>query len=290
MTKKDYYGSIGMALSCTLFLEGALKKYKKAAGAIDDDTMRLIKEWNAILLTLLKDDKYKYGLGALGNKLIKKNAKNNDFVSRCVVDAHDASVQSLHYALRFQESVLFLNDKIQKNPNLSFCDLGCGLSPLGAVFQTKYNLSDVYCIDIIPEITDVYAEAAYKLGGKIPKFTSWAAVKQKTNDDKLNALVSVGCLPHMNIEEQKQYLCDINKYFDNFFVEIKYRTKDDILDTEGVFTLAELQKLRLNVENVDDIETAAIRSCLRYMLRFIRLKADRKDFLAEHSRSLFLSR
>lgn len=290
MIKKDYYGSISVALSCTLFLECALKKYKKDSSIIDDDTMRLIKEWNIILLSLLKDTKYKHCLGLLGNKLINSMSRNNGFIPRCIVGAHDVSVQSLHYVLRFQESISFLNNKIQKSMNTSFCDLGCGLSPLSAVFQTKYNLSDVYCIDVIPEIADIYTDAAYKLGGKMPTFISWDDAKRKTYDSKLNMLVSVGCLPHMSIEEQKQYLRDINKFFDNFFVEIKYKNKDGILDTEGVFSLEELRKLRLNVENVDDIETAAIRNCMRYMLGFIRLRADRKDFLVDHSRSLFLSR
>lgn len=293
MVKKDYFGSIGMALSCTLFLEGALKKYKKTAGVVDEDMLQLIKDWNKVLLTLLKDDKYKQGLGAIGNKLLKKTLMSKDFLPKCIEDAHDVSVQALHYALRFQESVAFLNSKLAENKDLSFCDLGCGLSPLGAVFQTKYDLSNIYCIDLMPEIAELYTEAAYKLGGKMPSFVDWEEAKnlaKKGKSTELNTLVSVGCLPHMDIDVQKQYLREINKKFDNFFVEIKYKQQDSVDGASTAFSLSELQKLRLDVENVDSIETAMVRNSVRYLMKFVHLKSNRKDFLENRSRSLFLSR
>ena len=174
-----------------------------------------------------------------------------------------------------------------------FCDLGCGLSPLGAVFQLKYNLPDVYCVDVAPEIADLYTEAAYKLGGKLPSFVGWDVAKRlakKDTDVALNTVVSVGCLPHMNLDTQKRYLHDINNKFENFFVEIKYKQQDGVRGEDNAFSLYDLQKLRLDVENVNNIETAVIRNAIKYLRRFIKLKDNRKDFLEDNSRSLFLSR
>lgn len=290
MTEKDYFGTIGIPLSCTLFLEGALKKYNRSTHSVDSDILNLVKDWNKILLSLLKDNIYKPALGILGNKLINRASSRKSFIPRCIEEAHDVSVQSLHYALRFSESVSFLKNKLQKDANLEFCDLGCGLSPLAAVFQAQYNLSNTYCIDTTPEIADLYTTAAYKLGGHIPKFIDWNTAKQMSSNNGLNTIVSLGCLPHMKLDTQKQYLRDINKVFTNFFIEIKYTNQSDTPGSNGIFTLKELQKMRLEVENIDNIETAAIRNSMRYMSAFVRLKSDRTDFLGNSCRSLFLSR
>ena len=284
---KNYFGTIGMALSCTLFLAGALKKYKNYVMPVDVDMIRTIDEWNKVLISLLQDKKYKSQLGDLGNKLVAYSSRCKDFSVRCVEDAPDASVQGLHYVLRFQENVKYLNSKY--NADLCFCDFGCGLSPLAVVFQQKYNLQDVYCVDIVPEIADLYTDAAYKLTGKIPSFIDWAEV-QKLSGKKINTITSIGCLPHMSKEVQKEYMKIINKKFHNFFLEIKYKKSDNVPNADNAFTLRELQELRVDVENVTDIETAMIRICLNYIRKFVRAKPDRRDFLINQSRCLFLSR
>ena len=107
MSNIDYFGKIGMALSCTIFLEGGLKKYKKYTALVDADMLCLIGEWNKILLSLLKNGKYRLDLGRIGNKLLKRTPELDSFVPRCIEECYDISVQSLHYALRFQESALF---------------------------------------------------------------------------------------------------------------------------------------------------------------------------------------
>ena len=204
MVVKNNFGSIGMALSCTLFLEGALNKYKKYTVSVNDDTVLLIKEWNNVLISLLIDPRYKTMLGNIGNKLIKFKSKCQDYAARCVDDAPDVNVQSLHYALRFQENIKFLNRKIKENERLSFVDFGCGLSPLSIVMQNEYSLVNTYCIDIVPEIADLYTNASYQLIGKIPEFIDWEYAKSENN--YINTIVSVGCLPHMPLNVQKEYL------------------------------------------------------------------------------------
>ena len=288
MVVKNNFGSIGMALSCTLFLEGALNKYKKYTVSVNDDTVLLIKEWNNVLISLLIDPRYKTMLGNIGNKLIKFKSKCQDYAARCVDDAPDVNVQSLHYALRFQENIKFLNRKIKENERLSFVDFGCGLSPLSIVMQNEYSLVNTYCIDIVPEIADLYTNASYQLIGKIPEFIDWEYAKSENND--INTIVSVGCLPHMPLNVQKEYLKTINKKFENFFLEIKYKKQDGIANSENAFSLMDLQKLRIDVDNVTDIETAMIKNSLIYLSKFVHAKPDRKDFLINQSRSLFLSR
>lgn len=288
MVVKNNFGSIGMALSCTLFLEGALNKYKKYTVSVNDDTVLLIKEWNNVLISLLIDPRYKTMLGDIGNKLIKFKSKCQDYAARCVDDAPDVNVQSLHYALRFQENIKFLNRKIKENERLSFVDFGCGLSPLSIVMQNEYSLVNTYCIDIVPEIADLYTNASYQLIGKIPEFIDWEYAKSENND--INTIVSVGCLPHMPLNVQKEYLKTINKKFENFFLEIKYKKQDGIANSENAFSLMDLQKLRIDVDNVTDIETAMIKNSLIYLSKFVHAKPERKDFLINQSRSLFLSR
>ena len=288
MVVKNNFGSIGMALSCTLFLEGALNKYKKYTISVNDDTVLLIKEWNNVLISLLIDPRYKTMLGNIGNKLIKFKSKCQDYAARCVDDAPDVNVQSLHYALRFQENIKFLNRKIKENERLSFVDFGCGLSPLSIVMQNEYSLVNTYCIDIVPEIADLYTNASYQLIGKIPEFIDWEYAKSENND--INTIVSVGCLPHMPLNVQKEYLKTINKKFENFFLEIKYKKQDGIANSENAFSLMDLQKLRIDVDNVTDIETAMIKNSLIYLSKFVHAKPERKDFLINQSRSLFLSR
>ena len=288
MVEKKDFGSIGMALSCTLFLEGALKKYKKYTVSVNEDTVLLIKEWNNVLISLLVDQRYKTMLGDIGNKLVKFKSRCQDYAARCVDDAPDVNVQSLHYALRFQENIKFLNRKIEENERLSFIDFGCGLSPLSVVVQNEYSLVNCYCIDIVPEIADLYTNASYQLIGKIPNFIKWDDAKSENNE--INTISSVGCLPHMPLDIQKEYLKIINKRFENFFLEIKYKKQDSVKNSEKAFSLQDLQKLRIDVDNVTDIETAMIKNSLSYLSKFVHAKPDRMDFLINQSRSLFLSR
>lgn len=288
MTEKIDFGSIGMALSCTLFLEAALRKYSIYATSVDKEKQSMIHEWNLVLISLLKDPRYKTMLGDIGNKLIKYINRNSNFSQKCVNDAPDVNVQSLHYALRFQENIRFIDKKYATEANIVPCDIGCGLSPLTIILQNQYNMKDVYCIDIVPEIADLYTNAAYQLTGNIPTFIDWGSAKNMS--EKINTINSVGCFPHMPLDIQKKYMKIINKSFPNFFIEIKYKKREDLRNSENAFGLSDLQNLSIDVDNVTDIETAMIKNSLSYLGKFVRARPNSKDFLVEQSRSLFLSR
>lgn len=291
MVQEKKLNNIDMALSCSLFLEGALKKYKKYAVSVDADMMRVIREWNRVLLSVLKEKSYDKLLGTVGQKLIINVHKYQDFVLRCVDDAYDVAVQSLHYALRFQENVQYLKGKYNSGSDIVFCDLGCGFSPLSVAFQNEYDLSNVYCIDVVPEIADIYTIVANKMCNKAPEFIDWESAQKMAIDGDINTLNAVGCLPHMPLDMQKKYMLAVNKKFPNFFLEIKYKTQDMVPNSKQAFSLLDLQKIKIDVKNVSDVETAMIGSSIRYMFRFVHSKPDRiNDFLVERTRSLFLSR
>lgn len=290
MFKQDDFGIIGMALSCTLFLEGALMKYRTYAPSIDEDSLKIIREWNRVLVSLLQDNRYNPMLGSIGNKLLKYIANHQGFINCCVDKAHDVNIQSLHYVLRFQENVGFLDNKISNHDNINFVDFGCGFSPLIPVMQAKYGLKDTYCTDIVPEIADLYTNASYKLSGSIPSFIDWNQIQDKATKGELNTFVSVGCFPHIPKDQQAEYMKVISKKFQNFFLEIKYKSSENMPDSENAFSLADLQKLRMDVDDVKNIESAMLKNGLLYVRKFIRARADRRDFLTNQSRSIFLSR
>ena len=75
-----YFGDIGIALSCTLFLEGALNRYEKYTESVDFDTVSIIKDWNKILINILKSPKYKRVLGIVGCELLKYINSCEDYV------------------------------------------------------------------------------------------------------------------------------------------------------------------------------------------------------------------
>ena len=291
MSAKKNLNNIDMALSCTLFLECALKKYKNYAVSVDADMMRIIHEWNRVLVSVLKEEPYNKLLGTVGRKLIINIHGYQDFVPRCVDGAFDVSVQSLHYALRFQENVQYLKEKYNSGSDIVFCDLGCGFSPLSVVLQNEYNLGNVYCIDIVPEVAEIYTTVANKMYGKNPDFVDWKSAQKMAADGDINTLNAVGCLPHMPLDVQKKYMMAANKKFPNFFLEIKYKKQEKVPNSKQAFSLLDLQKMKMDVKNVSDVETAMIGSSMRYMFRFVHSKPDRiNDFLVERTRSLFLSR
>ncbi len=289
MAKKSDFGSIGVPLSCSIFLEWALNSYKPYIKSINEDTLKIVHEWNTVLTATLKNSKYKSNLGATGDKLLHYTTENINFGSKCIATAQDVNVQSLHYALRFDKSVGFLRDKYEQAPKLRFCDLGAGFSPLSVVFQTQYGIENVYCIDIVPEIADIYTQSAYKLYGNAPDFIDWKTLQTKPEKTNLNTIISVGCFPHMPIETQKEYMREINDKFDNFFLEIKYKKQNQTTNIDNAFSLSDLQELCLDFENIMDVETAVKRNAIDYLRKFMHAKPNRADFI-NNCRSLFLSR
>ena len=147
----------------------------------------------------------------------------------------------------------------------------------------KYGIDELYCIDIVPAICDLYGAASLKLTGKSPKFIDWNCAQKMSGKDGLNTLISVGCLPHLPIKTQTEYLGDINNKFANFFVEIKYKNNSCIQNSDNAFSINELQNLKQCANNVKYKNFG-------YMSKFIHAQPARRDFFVSQSRSLFLCR
>lgn len=282
------FGTLDIPLSCSMFLEPALKKYKRFIAPISDETLRFVHEWNVALVSVVQRDEYKPLLGEIGRKIISGTIRADAFPANCVDRARDVPLQSLHYALRFSESVKFLADKINTSEMaVKFVDLGCGLSPMAAAVKNEYNMDYAYCIDM-PEIIDVYDRVAGAVGVRAPSAIDWNTAKSMTGTGALNTIVAMGVLPYMEIDEQVRRLNFINQHFANFMVEVKYNTTPNAA-SDNVFTVQRLQRLRLETANAHTLETKLIQNSLRYLRRFMGAMPDKRYFL-ESNRSLFLSR
>lgn len=286
--KELSYGLMDIPLSCSVFLEPALKKYVSNISPLTYETKKFVHEWNLALMDILKKSRYNIYLGEMGQKILAGTMKSEHFPAKCVETARSVPLHSLHYAIRFSESVDFLSTKIKGGADIKFVDFGCGFSPLAPIIQSEYNISDTYCIDNKPEIIEVYSLVSEKLSGRSPKSVSWETAKQMAASKNLNTIVAMGVLPYIPLEEQVSDLKFINANFPNFLVEIKYNNNSENVG-ENVFDLKRLQRLRMSVENTKTIETTMIQNSLRYLHRFMCAMPGKKYFL-ENDRSLFLSR
>lgn len=282
------FGPIDIPLSCSVFLEPALKKYAHNIAPMTNETNSFVHEWNLALMDILKKTQYSVHLGTMGRKLLSRTIRMKTFPVKCVETAKNVPLHSLHYAIRFSESMNFLDNKIKNNSDIKFVDLGCGFSPLAPMIQARYNIPDVYCIDTEPAIIDIYSMASEKVFGRAPTSISWNDAKHLANEKQLNTITAMGILHYMPLDEQVSRLKFINTNFPNFLVEIKYNNNADTAG-ENVFNLKRLQKLRMDVENTQTLETTMIQNSLRYLHKFMCALPGHRYFLA-NDRSLFLSR
>ena len=289
MAKKSEskFGLMDIPLSCSVFLEPALQRYSRNIAPLSNDTKRIVHEWNRALIDVLKTSKYSVHLGDVGRKILRSATKDATFATKCVEFARSVPLHSLHYAIRFTESVHFVSGKIAGASDVRFVDLGCGFSPLAATILSGHNLPDVYCIDM-PEIIDVYTQVSERVCGRAPRSISWADACAMASSKKLDTIVAMGVLPYIDLNEQITRLKFINTNFRNFLVEIKYNNNAATAG-ENVFNLDQLQRLRMSAENAQTLETTLIRNSLRYAHKFICAMPGKRYFLA-NDRSLFLSR
>lgn len=287
MKKQNSFGVFDIPLSCSVFLEPAIQKYSKTIYPITKETKNFIHEWNKALIDILKTGKYSMFVGDVGNKIISQTLKSDKFPSKCVENAKNVPLHSLHYAIRFSESVNFISKKLNSGMNVNFVELGCGFSPLSGILQSEYKIENVNYIDL-PEITEVYSLTAEKVYGHCPTAISWEDAKGLATEKKLNTIVAMGVLPYMSLDEQVSRLKFINSYFQNFLLEIKYNNNAESAG-QNVFDLKRLQKLKMDVENAQTLETTMIKNSMRYLHKFICALPDKKYFLV-NDRSLFLSR
>lgn len=287
MASGHNYGLMDIPMSCSLFMEPALKRHRHYIAPMSTSTMEYVHEWNIALMDVMNMPSMKRHLGDVGRKIIGGSRRYSTYLSRCVDAAENVPPHSLHYALRFSESAKYLSDKLGLGLSHSFVDLGAGLSPLAAAIQTEYNINDAYIIDN-PAIMAAYVRTAELVGGRIPKPITWDDAKEMSMEHNLDTIVAMGVLHYMPVEEQIERMRFINSHIPNFMLEIKYNN-GEIAPNENSFNLSQLQSLRLLVNSTKTLETAVIQNSLRYISNFMRAMPNRRYFL-ENCRSLFLSR
>lgn len=285
--RKPDLGIMDIPLSCSLFMEQAYYRWRPYVAPLSTDMQEYIREWNFALLDVMRMSCMRPYLGGVGQQLINGTTRHNSYLSSCLDHAANVPMHSLHYALRFTEGVKFLAEKINQQPKLSFVDLGAGLSPMAAAVQTEYNLENAYIVDT-PEIVDAYLRTAELVGGRVPHAITWDEAKSLAVAHRMDAIVALGVLHYMDIDEQIERLQFINKNFSNFLVEVKYNIKSKPVG-QNAFDLQRLMSLRMLVANTQTLETAMIKNSLRYLSGFMHAMPDRKQFL-QNDRSLFFSR
>jgi hypothetical protein len=287
MAKKHNYGLMDIPMSCSLFMEPALKRHKHYIAPMSALTKEYVHEWNIALQEVMNMPSMKRHLGDVGRKIIGGSKRNSTYLLRCVERAENVPPHSLHYALRFSESAKFLSDKVGAGQTHRFVDLGAGLSPLAAAIQTEHNMTGAYIIDELP-IMEAYIQTATLVGGRIPVPITWDDAKEMSMEHTLDTIVAMGVMHYIPLEEQIERMQFINSYIPNFMLEIKYNN-GEIAPNENSFNLSQLQSLRLLVNSTKTLETAVIQNSLRYISNFMRAMPNRRYFL-ENARSLFLSR
>ncbi|MDW3024777.1 MAG: hypothetical protein R8N50_03795 [Alphaproteobacteria bacterium] len=287
MADKLSFGLMDIPMSCSLFMEPALKRHRHYVAPMSTFSQEYIREWNIALREVMNLPNMKTHLGQVGHKIVDGSIRSEKYLSRCVGYAPNVPMHSLHYALRFSESAKFLADKITGGSTRFFADYGAGLSPLAAATQTEHNTSNAYIIDH-PVIMDAYVHTAELVGGRVPEPIQWTDVKTLALSHKLDTIVAMGVFHYMPREEQIENMRFINSYIPNFLLEIKYAVGEEP-STENAFNLQQLQGLRLLVNNAKTLETALIQNSLRYLSKFIHAMPKKREYL-ENVRSLFLSR
>ena len=280
------FGLMDIPMSCSMFMEPALKRFKRYIAPVSPTITEYVHEWNCALLDVMSTSDAKRYLGQMGQKVIKGTLRSSEFASRCVEWADDVPMQSLHYAIRFSESVKFLAERATK-PEFSFVDFGAGLSPLTAAFQTAYNLDDAYYIDI-PEIMDVYDRVARLVGGRVPNPITWEQSRDLATSHKLDAIVAMGVFHYIDIDEQIKRMRFINKNYPYYLIEVKYNHNPDAAGP-NTFESRRWNRLKMDDADVQTIETTLIKNSLRYLRNFISAMPGKRYFL-ENDRSVFLSR
>ncbi len=283
-------GLIDIPLSCSFLLEPALVRFAPLCSNMTRQSLEFIHQWNLALLSVLSEPQNKNLLGHLGRRIIHGMDHGREFGYKCVGTGGDMTSWSLLYAIRFTESLDFLTRKQKTVKNIKFVDLGCGLSPMSLIAKHGYNISDAYCIDTEPVISDIYQQTSDKMGVRAPEFTDWSGVVNMAPQGHINTITSMGVFPYMPTEEQIARFDFIDKYIDNFLIEIKYNPNPN-RRVKNAFSLKDMQdiELILNTKNIESLENTMLRNSLRYLRRFRSLLPNSRNFVATE-RSVFLSR
>lgn len=286
-------GLIDIPLSCSSFLEPALNCYHPFATETSKETKDFIHQWNCTLSNIVKDIKNQRIVGEFGQYVffvtlyypwLWRTYINASSMTDSALAGGDMPSWSLLYAIRFKISMDFLKQKQSTSQNIKFLDFGCGLAPTAAIAKNQMDIQDTYCIELHPEIADIYQQTADKMGIKSPTFIKWTDVLS----NKINTVISMGVFPYMTKSDQLNHFENIYKNIPNFAIEIKYNAPTNAPDING-FSKLDLQKISAGMKTQPDLTKNASKNTTKYLNLFCRNLPVERSFI-QNQRSLFLSR
>ena len=286
-------GLIDIPLSCSSFLEPALNCYQPFAKDTPQETKDFIHQWNYTLADTVKDIKNNKIMGEFGQYVffvtlyypwLWQTYINASSITDSAMAGGDMPSWSLLYAIRFKISMDLLKQKQSTEQNIKLLDFGCGLSPTAVIAKNQMDIQDTYCIELYPEICDIYQQTADKMGIKSPTFIKWKDVLS----NKINTVISMGVFPYMTKSDQLKHFETIYKNIPNFAIEIKYNANTNTPDING-FSNPELQKIAADMAIQPDLHKNTYKNATKYLNLFCRNLPVERSFIQNH-RSLFLSR
>lgn len=288
MAKNTKEKPIDIPLSCSSFLESALNSFNYFSTKTPNETKDFVHDWNMALVDTINHNQSV--LGEFGQHIM--NVANvyphiwQTYINSCLVKSYggDMHCWALLYAIRFTGSIEFLKQKLKNSNNIKFVDYGCGLSPVAVLARNKMGIQDTYCVEIYPQIIDIYIKTAARMGVKEPDFITWEDMITLSGQAKLNTVVSTGVFPYITKSKQTEYFSFINQNIANFFIEIKYYPKSVECLCDG-FNLSDLRQIYGSVKNSDHL----LKNHIKFLNIFRRVLPNERNFI-ENSRSLFLTR
>ncbi|MCL1902623.1 MAG: hypothetical protein FWG18_03285 [Alphaproteobacteria bacterium] len=254
---------IDLPLSCSIFLEPALEKYKDCITPVPEDIIKFLHEWNTALVHLARTPKVFSKLGDTGKTLLK----DSRFAKECVFHGLNVPTHSFHYAVRFSEGYNFAANKLnnlKKDNEISpiFTDFGAGLMPLAPIIGTNFDSVRSYAIEL-PAVAELLHMVAREVGvdGKFQIENDISSVESDANNP--GVAISLGVLPHMTRAEQLKNLKYINKHFQHFYIEMLISDGEKSLDRKS-FDEKTLEDFGIDVKTFYKFVSFGIESKRKY--------------------------
>jgi len=212
MSKEKF--PLKIAAARNLALPGGLEKYEDILQQpiLNLKQMDFIKEWNRVLISILRHPKYIKHLGAMGYlmALLKSPEQVTEIVDGIV------PYRSFHYAVRFKKAF----DSVKSHSTI--VDFEHKLSPL-AHLSSAFKGTRSYVIGTDDIINDIYIKASKIIGMK-DRVISWNDME--TEPDILNGahFFALGAFVYFKKPKQeyllKQVIDKVDR-FPNFLIELE---------------------------------------------------------------------
>ncbi|MDR1206974.1 MAG: hypothetical protein LBK26_00985 [Rickettsiales bacterium] len=282
--KRDINESeLDLPLSCSLFLEPALEKYKNHLAPVPDDVIRFLHEWNMALIGIIMQTSEIFtALGSIGKYIVKCCAKDPKFAKNCVARGCTVPVHSFHYAVRFSEGYNFATDKLNNCKDnaqkVVFADFGAGLSPLAPMLGKMFDFIESYAIEL-PTVSKLLHATAKKMGMD-GKFQIKNDISEVTPSAGPSIATSLGVFPHLMRTDQLKLLTLINKQFQHFYIEMEMHDGENSLSRKS-FDKKTLEDIGININTFYKFISVGLENKRKYNRQISESKTPFKGIVSE---------